>query len=430
MEKINIILLSGGSGQRLWPLSNGTRSKQFLKVLKNDAGEYESMIQRVYRQLTQAGINANVVIATGASQVESIKNQLGDTVDMVIEPERRDTLPAIMLAVAYLVLKKGVDAQEPAIVLPVDPYTDINYFKILEDMACSVKLGLSDLVLMGIKPTYPSSKYGYIMFDKDDGKKYYTVTRFIEKPSEEKAEYLIEKGAVWNGGVFGFRLSYVMELLKKQIESNDFDAIYNQYGILKRISFDYEVVEQCKHVIVHLYKGIWKDLGTWNTLSEEMDEEYLGNVTAGEETENTTIINELSIPLIALGAQNMVICAGFDGILVTDKEKSTMLKPYADKVHLRPMFEEFRWGKQRILELLQQAYMIKQITIIKDMSFQYQSESVPKEIWVILSGSGRLYHGECEQLVIPGDVISIQCKSLYTISAVAEITLLHIQFNI
>jgi mannose-1-phosphate guanylyltransferase len=153
---MNIILLSGGSGKRLWPLSNETRSKQFLKVLKDPEGKPESMIQRVYRQIKEASIESNIVVATGKSQIDSIRSQIGNKADVVLEPERRDTFPAIILSCAYLAYEKGINEDEVVIVLPVDPYADIDYFKSLIKMEEKVQSGRANIVLMGIKPTYPS----------------------------------------------------------------------------------------------------------------------------------------------------------------------------------------------------------------------------------------------------------------------------------
>ena len=155
---MNIILLSGGSGKRLWPLSNETMSKQFLRLLRNENGEKESMVQRVFRQIKQTGIDANIVIATGKSQVESIKSQLGENMDIVVEPERRNTFPAILLASAYLKFKKNISDDETVLVLPVDPYTENAYFETLLKMDKVIQNSTSDMTLMGITPTYPSEK--------------------------------------------------------------------------------------------------------------------------------------------------------------------------------------------------------------------------------------------------------------------------------
>ena len=126
---MNIILLSGGSGKRLWPLSNEVRSKQFVKLFKDENGEYESMVQRVYRQITTVDPEAKVTIATSKSQASAIKNQLGEKASICVEPCRRDTFPAIVLAATYLHDEMSVSEDAAVVVCPVDPYVDITYYE-------------------------------------------------------------------------------------------------------------------------------------------------------------------------------------------------------------------------------------------------------------------------------------------------------------
>jgi len=240
---MNIILLSGGSGKRLWPLSNETRSKQFIKLLDINM-EHESMVQRVYRQLTEKYSDVNVVVATSASQSDAIKNQLGNSVDIVIEPERRDTYPAICLAVAYLHYKKGVPLDDAVIVMPVDPYAEQSYFDTLQKMYKTATKEMSNITLMGIEPTYPSEKYGYIL-PLSDGK-----MNFFEKPSKNEAQRLIASGAYWNGGVFGFQLGYIMKNLGNLFTHQSYENVLHNFTELPKISFDYAVVENEHNVNV------------------------------------------------------------------------------------------------------------------------------------------------------------------------------------
>ena len=139
---MNIILLSGGSGKRLWPLSNDIRSKQFIKIFKREDGSYESMIQRMYRQIIKIDKNVTVTVAASKSQISSIHNQLSDKVNISVEPCRRDTFPAIVLAVEYLKDVMHVGKEEPIVVCPVDPFVNQDFFDTLQD--------LSDLAGKGI----------------------------------------------------------------------------------------------------------------------------------------------------------------------------------------------------------------------------------------------------------------------------------------
>lgn len=155
---MNIILLSGGSGKRLWPLSNDVRSKQFIKLFKGPDGNHESMVQRVYRQIKTVDEDATVTIATSKSQVSAIHNQLGEDVSVCIEPMRRDTFPAIALAASFLHDEEGIPEDESVVVCPVDPYVDDSYYEAVKKLGDLAKEGTSNLTLMGIEPTYASEK--------------------------------------------------------------------------------------------------------------------------------------------------------------------------------------------------------------------------------------------------------------------------------
>lgn len=325
---MNIILLSGGSGKRLWPLSNDIRSKQFLQVLEAPDGRKESMIQRVVRQIRATGHADSIVVATGAAQKDYVRAQLGRSIDIVTEPCRRDTFPAIALSCSYLA-SQGTPDDEPVIVMPCDTYADDTYFETVCRMADAVKGADAQLVLMGIKPTYPSEKFGYIVpvegAEADPQTGAMPVQRFTEKPNVATAERLIDGGALWNGGVFAFRLGYLMRIVEKYMPGKDFSQIHAEYDKLPKISFDYEVVEKARAVAVVPYSGEWRDLGTWNTLTEKLPSKTEGTARL-ENCENTHVVNELGIPVIGLGLKDLVIVISPDGILVSDKSSSERLK--------------------------------------------------------------------------------------------------------
>ena len=281
---MNLVLLSGGSGQRLWPLSNDIRSKQFIKIFHREDGELESMVQRVYRQIKAVDTDATVTIATSKSQVSAIHNQLGEEVGISVEPCRRDTFPAIALAAAYLKDVQGVGEEESVVVCPVDPYVENDYFEALKALGDRAAVSSANLVLMGIEPTYPSEKYGYIIpIGKEQVSK---VSMFKEKPTQEVAKDYIAKGALWNGGVFAFKLGYVLNRAHELIDFVDYDDLFNKYDTLNKISFDYAVVEHESEIEVMRFAGTWKDLGTWNTLTEAMDSHAIGEALFNEKCEN------------------------------------------------------------------------------------------------------------------------------------------------
>lgn len=423
---MNIILLSGGSGKRLWPLSNDVRSKQFIKIFKKEDGLYESMVQRVYRQIKTVDTDASVVVATSKSQVSSIHNQLGDDVGICVEPCRRDTFPAIALACSYLKDVQKIDINESVVVCPVDPYVEDDYFKALQDLSTEAVNSSSNLVLMGIEPTYPSEKYGYII--PSDKEKVSKVLSFKEKPTKEVAEEYIKKGALWNGGVFAFKLKYVLEKAHELIDFTDYDDLFSKYDSLTKISFDYAVVEHEKEIEVIRFKGMWKDLGTWNTLTEAMEENIVGKGELNDTCKNVHIINEMDTPILAMGLHDVVISASPEGILVSDKEQSSYIKPFVDKYEQQVMFAEKSWGSFNVLNIDDKSMTIK-VTLNEGHRMNYHSHEHRNEVWVVTSGTGTTIIDGMKQNVSAGDVITMTKGVRHTIIANTELKLIEIQLG-
>lgn len=428
---MKIILLSGGSGKRLWPLSNDTRSKQFLRLLTAPDGAKESMIQRVVRQIKTAGLTDDIVIATGLNQKDSIENQLGTSIDVVTEPCRRDTFPAIMLACSCLA-DKGTPMDEPVIVMPCDSYTDDGYFETIAKMADAVSERTAEIVLMGIEPTYPSAKYGYIVPERGTDCKATAipVIRFTEKPDVATAEKLIAGRALWNGGVFAFRLGYLMSISEAIMPHSDYTSLRKEYGNLPKISFDYAVVEKARSVAVIPYSGQWKDLGTWNTLTDELQEHTYGNVLA-ESCDDTYIINELELPVVCIGAKDMVVAASPDGILVSERKLSENLKHLVDGIGKRPMYEERRWGEYKVVDFIEFpdgfCALTKQLTLRPGCSISYQKHHCREEIWTFINGEGEIVLDGERRIVRRGDVICIPQGILHALRAITQLTFIEVQ---
>lgn len=423
---MNIILLSGGSGKRLWPLSNDIRSKQFIKLLKKEDGSYESMVQRVYRQIMTVDPNANITIATSKQQVSSIRNQLNDDVDICIEPCRRDTFPAIALASAYLHYKSGVDLDESVVVCPVDPYVDNTYYETVGKLSDISDEGNANLTLMGIEPTYPSEKYGYIIPENSDGIS--KVCEFKEKPDSETASCYIKQGALWNAGVFAFKLRYLLDKAHSLIDFIDYDDLFNKYSEIEKISFDYAVVEHEKNIQVLRYNGEWKDVGTWNTVTDVMSENTKGNVIIDDTCINTHIINELDIPVLCMGCSNVVVAASSDGIFVSDKERSGYMKSYVDKINSDVMYAEKSWGTYTVLDVQNDSMTVK-IKLNKDGKMTYHSHELRDEVWTVTSGEGTVVINSVRSNVKAGDVIEISAGSKHMITAVTDMNIIEVQIG-
>ena len=414
---MELILLSGGSGKRLWPLSNDVRSKQFLKIL-NYKGKKESMVQRVYRQINETLNDVNITISTNEAQKNILEKQLGENINIVCEPSRRNTYPAILLSAAYLYLIKKVDLNETVTILPIDAYVENNYFKNIELMNKVIKNSDTNICLMGITPTYPSEKYGYILNNNK--------IEFKEKPNKELAIKYIEENALWNCGVFCVKLNYLIDLLKKELNFKRFEDIVDNFDKLKNISFDYEVVEKEDKIKVIKYDGKWKDLGTWNTLTEEIDKK-IGKIVMND-CKNTNVLNELNIPIISLGIDDAIIVASYDGILVSKKEESSYLNNYTNLLNERIKYEERKWGKYIVLEETDDK-LVKTLYIDSGKNISYQRHKYRDEVWTIVKGKGIFVLDGIEKNVKENDVLYIPRNSKHSIKAISNIEIVEVQLG-
>lgn len=428
---MKLILLSGGSGKRLWPLSNDSRSKQFIRVLENEQGKKESMVQRVWNQLGQAGLQDSAIIATSKGQIDMIYSQLSPHVPVVLEPERRDTFPAVALATCYLASVQNVTDDEVIIVLPVDPFVENEFFTRLKVLAAELEASKAQLALMGVKPTIPSVKFGYIVPGERGSSESLPVSHFREKPCEEQARELIREGALWNCGVFAFKAGYLLSMLRQKGLPTDYKEVLANYQRLPKISFDYEVVEKAENIICLEYQGCWKDLGTWNTLTEEVQAPVVGKGIISKDSKNTHLINELDIPVTVLGLSNVVVAVSPDGILVADKNASPRVKDMVSHFEQRPMYEERRWGWYRVLDYTQVGdsaeVLTKRIGVAAGKNLSYQVHRKRNEVWTIIKGQGEFALNDRIFPVHAGDVLQIPVGARHGIKALSDLEFIETQ---
>lgn len=207
--------------------------------------------------------------------------------------------------------------------------------------------------------------------------------------------------------------------------------IRSRYGEFPKISFDYEVAEKAQSVAVVPFAGEWKDLGTWNTLTDELSEHTMGNVVMDEESENTHVINELGLPIMCIGTRNLVIAASNDGILISDKDKSENIKTYADCLQHRPMFEERRWGEYKVVDTAEfsDGYksLTKQLKIKSGKSISYQVHRHRDEVWTFIDGEGELVLDDIRSVISRGDTITIKKGVKHAVRAISELTFIEVQ---
>ena len=424
---MNIVLLSGGSGKRLWPLSNAVRSKQFIKFLHGETGSYESMVQRVYRQILSIDPSATVTVTTSKAQRSVVSSQLGERVRVCVEPSRRDTFAAIALSVAYLLEDGQVTEQDAIVFCPIDPYVEANYFQTVLSLEKFALSGTANITLMGVQPTYPSEKYGYVL-PKPGAGLVRPVQKFFEKPTRTEAETYIAHGALWNCGVFAFKVCYLLDILRSMGLPTTYWELYKHYDELPRLSFDYAVVEKEKSIQCIAYEGPWKDIGTWNTLAEEMQPCAIGNVVLASDCVGVNVINELDIPVVVTGLQNVIVAAAPDGILVSDKTASSFIKPLVDNIDQRIMYKEKAWGEMKIVNQEEGALTISlHLSAGRYMSYHHHRQR--DELWIVQDGTGVVRIENELRDVASGDVIRIDRGQRHTVYASTDLALLEVQLG-
>lgn len=360
-----VVLLSGGSGKRLWPLSGSTRSKQYIRFLADEqSGERCSMVQRVWKQLVQSGMAKHCVVCAGVQQEEILRRQLGN-IDIALEPEGRDTFPAVVLSCAYLKSRKAASDSDTVCFMPVDPYTRSSYYKTLRRMPGILSKSGAEIVLMGIRPKFASGSYGYILPGKrSEG--FFSVDSFCEKPGMSEAKRLIGLGALWNGGVFCLRIGTARRLLAERGLPFDYEGLCRRYSDLPQISFDHAVVETCSNLAGVEFRGMWKDIGTWNAAAKILHDAVRTNCVESVACRDLYAVNETNVPLVAIGVKNLVVAVSRDGILVADADTDLHLKQAVSRLPRRPSFEEKSWGTITVLDYFREGeteYLVREMQV-------------------------------------------------------------------
>ena len=321
---MRLILLSGGSGYRLWPLTDAQNPKQYLDLLSAPNGQKRSMAQRVWQQVEHTGLAPGAVVCAGREQRAYLAEQIPQAA-VVEEPSGRDTFPAVALSCAYLMDVEGAGPDEAVVVIPIDCYADEAYFEALKRLPEALDASGADVVLMGKRPTAPETKYGYILPGTVGADGCLRVAGFREKPDEEDAGVLIASGALWNMGVFCLRLGYLKNILAASGAPTDYKGLYRAYETLPRISFDRRVLEKSCNLAAVPFDGLWRDIGTWNELIDVLPpapENYVRHKSCTD----TFILNHLDIPVIAIGVKNLIVVASDNGILIADSGYASAIK--------------------------------------------------------------------------------------------------------
>lgn len=407
MTPIVAVILSGGSGTRLWPLSRKAYPKQFLNLY----GEGTMFQQTVKRVKQIEGLREIVVVANQEHRfiVAEQLRQSGDEGRILLEPEGKNTAPAIALA-AIDVLKRFGDAH--LIVLSSDHALDANGTFVKAIRSALALSERSALVTFGIVPTSPETGYGYIQASKPvlEG---YRVERFIEKPPKEAAKQMVESGGFyWNSGMFVFKASQILSELKQyrpdiyeacelvgNSTSPDLDFIRYDSALFEKIpseSVDYAVMEHSKNVAVIPFAGKWSDVGSWDALWNISDKGSDGNVIIGKVTAMNTqnsYIRSTSKHVAVAGLEEVIVIATDDAVLVADKSHAQQVKDLVNllkqsDIDIVEKHQEVHrpWGSYMMLDRAER-FQVKRLFVKPGEKLSFQMHYHRAEHWIIVQGT-------------------------------------------
>ena len=403
---MKIIILAGGGGTRLFPLSRACYPKQFLKI----AGE-KSLLQQTVERFLIIAKQEDIVIVTNKDYIFHVQEDLheigAEKINVITEPTGKNTAPAIALAISYCKDCLNCDDDEILFVIPADHLIKpAGKFAELVQQAEQVCKEKNDIITIGVKPTKPETGYGYIQTADEIGENVFAVKSFKEKPDKVTAEkYLVEGNYYWNAGMFMFSIArmeteleqYIPEIVK--ISQQGYEICVNKFNEMPDISIDYAVAEKSTHMAVMPMQGIyWNDIGSFDSIAEVLADKN-GNGIYGDVIAdgccNTTILGSDRL-ISGIGLKNLIVVDTPDSLLITEKGKSQEVKKVVEKLkkeHRKEAIENrtmYRpWGSYTILAE-GEGYKVKRITIKPGAKLSLQMHYHRSEHWTVISGTGKL----------------------------------------
>jgi len=441
------VILAGGSGTRLWPLSRKNYPKQFLKISTgSDSGrsafDKGSLIQQTVLRLLNALTSKDILIMTNNEYrflVDSDLKSLAATgyqaliANMILEPAKRNTAPAIALALKYCTDKLGCSADEVVFISPSDHIIEpeskfLQYLKVAEKIAAK-----GFIVTFGIRRLNPETGYGYI---KTKGPKvkgldgeYYQVESFTEKPDRATAEgYLKRGGYFWNSGMFAFRIDTLQGELKKlapeifELSNLGYDKMLASFDQMPDISIDYAVMEKSDRVVSMPMEISWNDVGSWDSLFDIFPKDDSGNVKIGD------VLTHSTRDTLIMSDERLIAAVGLDGILVVETDDAILVARRGDAQKVKDIVEVLNskkrreasehtttyrpWGSYTVLEDGDR-YKIKRIVVDHGEKLSLQMHYHRSEHWVIIQGTARVTIGEDVKFVHENESIYIPKSTLH-----------------
>ena len=411
------VILCGGSGTRLWPLSRTLRPKQLLAL----NGE-QTLLQQTTARLLAHVPAANLFTVTHEDHKFEVKGQLAEIAsdaiaNVLAEPCARNTLPAIAWAVQQIQQK---DANAMIGVFASDHAIDNQPAFISAWQAAESAAEEDYLVLLGIKPSEPATGYGYIKPSKllrdgslnNQNMRVFEVERFVEKPNVEKAAQYVQDGYLWNSGMFVFKASVFMQMLTKyqpemaaQVANMNAENFTETYANFANISMDYGLAEKADKVAVVPVDMAWSDLGSWDSIYQKQAKDAQNNVIHGDvfaqDTTNSLLWSQTSVLAIA-GLNNIVVIQTADATLICDRSHTEDIKTLVARVktHKPELTETHQtvyrpWGSYTVLEE-RANFKIKRIVVNPGAKLSMQMHKHRSEHWVVVSGEATISNNEIE----------------------------------